>query len=97
MIPTIEQRVNLGIQLLDREVPGWQDHLDLAILDISSTSSCPISQLYNGYEEGARELGIWDNLEAQIEFGFDGNSKLEIYETECQQLTDEWKRQLGVG
>ena len=93
---TIEQRVDLGLQLLDREVEGWRDRIDSAILDINSLNLCPLGQLFGGFQEGAEKLGLWESTEAQIEFGFDAEIKQSSYNLELELLTNEWKRRLGA-
>lgn len=92
---SIESRVNLGINLLDRDVPAWQERVNPAILDIASLSSCPLAQAFGSYMEGCLKLGIWDNTEAQKELGFDSDNSLPSYYKDVSELTEEWKRRLA--
>lgn len=92
----IQSRVDLGIQLLDNEVPGWQEKVDPAILDIGDMQDCPLAQIFGGYWAGAEKLDIWGDTEAQTEFGFDGSIvDRTLYDKDCKALTEEWKRRLA--
>lgn len=39
------EAVDRGVELLDRKVPSWREHIDLAEFDLSSTRNCIVGQL----------------------------------------------------
>lgn len=55
---TIQERVESGAKLLDVQRPGWDSLIDIAQLDIASTSKCILGQVYGTYAVGVKDLGI---------------------------------------
>lgn len=41
-----EAQIAKGIALLDEKYPGWEEKIDLSILDIGSGCECIVGQLY---------------------------------------------------
>jgi hypothetical protein len=58
---TPAQAVAKGAALLDREVPGWAEQIDLPTLNMSSCSRCILGQLY-GEDEDEGE-GYWTGMD----------------------------------
>ena len=44
---TVKQRINNGIEYLNKNYPDWLDCIDLDIFDISVGGKCIIGQIYN--------------------------------------------------
>ena len=44
-----KSKVELGIEFLDREHPGWYKKIDLDVLDIKSGLHCVLGQLRGGH------------------------------------------------
>jgi hypothetical protein len=42
-----EARVFAGVELLNSEVPGWRDRLDVSLLDVGGTHDCVLGQVFN--------------------------------------------------
>lgn len=82
---SVEDRVARGVEILDREEPGWVNHLNTDTLDISSLENCVLGQLYGSYGEGREALGI--PLFCEDVYGFDGYSSGDV-----RSLTHEWLR-----
>lgn len=61
---TVAERVSAGIALLDENVEGWRDKIDLATLDIRHTRKCVLGQVFktdddsweSGYDRGRSVL-----------------------------------------
>lgn len=52
----MENRVRLGVQVLDLVYPTWLESVDLPTLNLGSTESCVLGQLYGDYFEGRDAL-----------------------------------------
>ena len=73
---TAAQAVAKGATLLDQQVPGWAERIDLPMLDIGSCYHCILGQLYgdgseldtSGYEVGRDWFGL--TLRDAEEHGF---------------------------
>jgi hypothetical protein len=50
--------VAAGAVLLDTHRPGWRDSVDISTLNMGSYSRCVLGQLYDGFGEGMRVLGV---------------------------------------
>lgn len=82
-----------GINWLNVYVPGWENHINVSILDMSELSRCVIGQLgildhsshyYNRNLETSIHNGnsiAWD-----VELGF-----CTLRNEDCNELTREWK------
>ncbi len=61
---TIAERVARGAALLDEQLPGWADHIDLGELALESPCRCILGQLWQGkdpeepYEMALGELNL---------------------------------------
>lgn len=89
---TVAERVAAGVAWLDAKAPGWIDRVDLDELQMASTCSCVLGQLFHGYYYAPITLG-----EAML-CGFDTELDVEDAESaaraskEFVALTDEWRR-----
>jgi hypothetical protein len=59
------ERVARGAQLLDQQVPGWAERIDLGRLDLADLRWCPLGQTYathpgdgDAYHRGLDHLGL---------------------------------------
>jgi hypothetical protein len=99
----IAERVARGAALLDSEIPGWWQLIDVDSLDINDCYACVIGQLFadeamhwNPFEVGAAWLigrdayGCDTHAPALIDHGFSVSRSDD--ETEVNALTAEWKR-----
>jgi len=87
---TVAERVARGAELLDETLPGWDERIDLAWLELSSCYRCVIGQLFTGglfpggaytpYGFGISVLGI----DRGSHYGFDGH--------DADELNGEWRR-----
>jgi len=84
-LPKTIPRIERGAALLDDKVPGWQDKIDLATLDMSNCANCVVGQVYGDYDLGLAEL----DGEAQRQPSRYGFAALptEMFDT----LTDKWR------
>lgn len=80
----MKENVLRGIELLDRQVPGWRDRIDWDRLEMDSCYDCILGQLFDFYCTGLDELG----LIAGIPDGFDADF------TTCDygELTELWRQ-----
>lgn len=72
-VHTLEERVQKSVALLNRRVPGWQERIDTATLDMSEPwieddrcSGCILAQLYDRYTVGLVALGLLANEEHEV-------------------------------
>lgn len=49
-------RVARGAALLDALRPGWDDHVSIGTLDVSSTKDCVLGQAFGSYTVGVRSV-----------------------------------------
>jgi hypothetical protein len=88
---TIQARVEAGAQLLDREIPGWEKHIDLEVIDISYDTKCMLGQLHGTFDRGfqihfGRQFTYSRrNTQAAFEHGFMTNLPMN------EELTAAWQ------
>jgi len=91
-LPTIEERVALGVSRLDEDYPGWAllDRVDPDTLDLANDAACTLGQVYGSFSEGI--IGL-DLEEGGWEYGFDlwEYSRPAVLR-EVAALTAEWQR-----
>ena len=72
---TVKERVQKGIELLDKEIgSSWIDKVDLGLLDLGSCTECVLGQLFGRYMEGCTQLGLRfmeEIVSPGGEYGFD--------------------------
>jgi hypothetical protein len=89
----VAESVARGAALLDEKLPGWDERIDLADLQLASCYRCVLGQLFGRYPVpaeggfspyglGIAALGIGD--ENPSRYGFDGR--------DADSLTGEWRR-----
>jgi hypothetical protein len=81
--------VDAGVNLLDRDFPGWAEKIDLLIFDMSKLDSCILGQLFEGYHTGLDKLGVPRYTDDDIKCGFDVPNE-EINSESYKILTEEW-------
>ena len=81
---TIAERVARGAALLDQHMPGWENKVNLNILDIGLMDDCILGQCYGRYWDGARALKVFGRSSASL--GFDAGDNKGDYEL----LTEAW-------
>lgn len=96
----IEQRVSNGVALLDEHKPGWRDLVNVYTLDMESTESCILGQVFGEYIKGASALGIgsaecYNATEVQSSYGFDISpdeyqKDITIQQLIFMELEEEW-------
>lgn len=72
-------RVRAGVALLDEKVPGWDQRINLKVLDLQYCNECVLGQLFGHFAEGLNEVfqlstssrDDWLQLGAAIDHGFD--------------------------
>lgn len=90
--------VNRGAAVLTGYMPGWENHIDTATLDIHSLDVCILGQLFETHYGAS--LAILAEFEGIPErdfrgplYGFDAFSQQlsKEYEEECARLTELWR------
>lgn len=103
---TTAERVARGIDLLDREVPGWLDRIDVDALDVAHPRRCPAAQATGlGYAHAVHVLGLDERTLVSLASAWHGFNAIPVSHTrmrawsyvcsvpdELRQLTDEWRR-----
>jgi hypothetical protein len=65
----MQDAVDQGAKLLDQEKPGWAKAVDLRKLDMRSTRTCVLGQVYGAYHTGTDALGLGSGVEEE-NYGF---------------------------
>jgi hypothetical protein len=65
-----DRRVAQGAALLDAEVPGWAQRIDLPSLSMRDGSHCVLGQLFGDYFNGTSTLGIKYQWQEKVSHGF---------------------------
>lgn len=101
---TTRARVRRGVALLDADMPGWRDRIDLTTLEITDPCHCVIGQVYGVGEQMSPASFFRRSFSAEIKrltgdvregykYGFDVNDS----DYECgdmQRLQTTWTREL---
>lgn len=53
-----EERVKLGVALLDSQIPYWYKHISKDNMQINNCKSCILGQLFGGFFTGCDKIGI---------------------------------------
>lgn len=51
-----ENQIARGIELLDKQHPGWREKINLDDLSIASSDRCIVGQLYGSFWNGAEQM-----------------------------------------
>lgn len=76
-----------GAELLDREMPGWDKDINLAVLHLNWCDKCVVGQLYEWYYDGLLTLGLRTTND-ECEHGFNTHSD---DDEDWNKLTEEWR------
>ena len=101
MQPTVEERVKLGIIVLDRFAPSnWRNLIDLNKLDIFDLRNCVLGQVFGNFGKGVEIISdyILETNHNLMTLGF----ALSVYNpsdifNDNIRLIEEWKKQLTSG
>lgn len=93
----LAKRVKRGAKYLDKNSPGWEQELDLDILELSNPSVCILGQALGGFYSGMRELGLSEHKAEKLGFSlksedFDGLREWGDEDQLWSMLTEEWVR-----
>lgn len=87
--PNAEQRVARGVALLDQNMPGWADRVDLTRFSITSTGYCVLAQVYNAsYDNAACYLRL--DIPERRACGFSCGPGVENHEYPALELA--WRK-----
>lgn len=91
----LASRVQRGIGRLDQSTRGWRENVNLADLDMHSSKTGVLEQVFGRYNVGLQLLGLTYSSAADsgfdVEVAEDGEEDMPRWAA----LTAEWKRQLG--
>lgn len=82
----ISPEVERGSAWLDRNLPGWRDDIDLALLDLKFGTRCIIGQLYGSWGRGMMLIG----RRTTGEF-YTWSQQHGFYGDDYPRLTAEWR------
>lgn len=102
-----KERIAKGIALLDKEVPGWCERVDIKVLDLGSPFKCVLGQVFqeeameSDEEEDGFGFGIhFFQLDKPTDYGFDKRSMFDggvrVTHEEYPNLTADWRRAVRV-
>lgn len=92
---TVEQAVQNGIELLDIAGPvDWRENIDLNELFMNSAYDCILGQLYGSYWQAPFVSSAKRIYGAQYGFHYALDFDEGFVDYTCQDLDDEWRRQL---
>ncbi len=89
---TVEERVSVGVDLLDQQIPDWDLKITPHTLDISVCPLCVLGQVFGRFEVGADRLFGPEPGSAMDSYrhGFVGLSSADYV-----ALNVEWRRVIG--
>ena len=90
---TIADRVQNGINFLDKERPGWYDAIDLDQLNMTHTYLCIVGQVYGDRDPTFTLFSFYKiigDYKNAVEMGFDTGGTDEAY----SELENEWKNRI---
>jgi hypothetical protein len=97
-----DRKVAQGAALLDAEVPGWAQRIDLPSLSMRDGSHCVLGQLFGDYFNGTSTLGIKYQWQQKVSHGFTidlparlGRTMDRDIDREFRLLTSAWKSLIG--
>lgn len=82
--------VKVGIKKLSKNQKNFFEKIDLNKLNLRHTRNCPLGQIFGDYYTGLAKLSISEEDASAYGFTCLGQR----YNCSCNQLTEEWKRQL---
>jgi len=71
VIPTPKQRVRKGIKLLNALCPNWISKINLSKLNLTSFNNCPLGQIFNGWNNGIKQLNLDSYVEVKCKQQYD--------------------------
>lgn len=82
---TLEARVATGARWLDHILPGWWRDVNLGMLSVSSSSCCPLGQLFDrgrigGYGYALATYGGGDPVQWSVDLGFERDEGEDAFE-----------------
>jgi hypothetical protein len=92
-LPTIQDRVAKGAELLDTHEPGWARWVNPHLLDQADEVFCVLGQLHGSYEAGRSEYYhlLGGELD-EVAHGFVVASSDGAWEAAHDTLTDCWRQ-----
>lgn len=84
--PTIEERVEAGAALLDREHPGWWRTIDVDKLAMEDKCRCVLGQIWGDYY--LAPITLQDAIRCGFDAAEDGD--VALCRAEFDALTDTW-------
>jgi len=86
-VPSVQERVEAGASFLDEVHPGWDKEINLAELNMKSSTRCILGQVYGLYNKGMYTLRITTPVSRDLGFSaFPGTSSA------YRLVTAEWKK-----
>src|SRR6266704_1064514 len=88
----LQTRIPRGVDRLDVRLPGWQEKIDIARLDMSSNTDGLLEQLFGryGYYPGLTFLGL--RFAGGYQHGFDIETDSDEDYEQWAELTEAWKQ-----
>lgn len=83
-----------GAALLDEEIPGWREVIQIERLDMGDCWLCVLGQYFGDFIDGCIGLGIEDDSTLASHYGFDrveGLTEAVAYDA----LTQAWREELA--
>lgn len=96
MFHSPNEAARAGAVLLDSQVPGWAEKINLEHLDVRCGGSCVLAQISGAdFIDGRRMLGL-ARYEATIDNGFfvHGDQEAEPVIAEYEALTEAWAHEV---
>lgn len=84
--------IEKGVKKLDKKIPGWDERIDIDLLDLGSDYDCVLGQLYGSYYSGRRELedmGVKVGEKRMVKMGFFRESRHEY-----KSLDEAWREEI---
>lgn len=87
----IPDEIKAGMELLDREMPGWREKINPNLLNLGHCKQCILGQLFRRFDIGVDLLGVRPELYGFEVYPILGSGIDEKY----KQLTAAWRAALS--
>ncbi len=95
MFHSPNEAARAGAVLLDSQVPGWAEKVDLSALDVQDPNYCVLAQISGvDYDEGARQLNMTPGAAETHGFFVPGDTESASVTAIYNALTDAWAHEV---
>ena len=94
--PPLKDRVYRGAALLDHELPGWWQDIDLDRLNMASDETCVLGQIFGSFSNGGRQQIFGKRVSPAVigDYGFGPVTKWERATDDRSDMNALWRAEI---